>query len=172
MRFLMRHRFPTTVASYWDTVFFDAEFNRQLYKEALQFPGYEVLAITGEPGGARTRKIRTTPKAEIPTALKGLLGGGLVYEEDGAFDPKTGHYKLRIVPNVVPDKVSIEGDFWLEARGEKEVERFCQIDLQVKVFGIGGIAEGFIERTVRESYEKAAAFTVTYLQRRAATPTS
>ena len=57
----------------------------------------------------------------------------------------------------------IGGTFWVEPRGDKKIERICECEVQVKIFGVGGVVESFIEKTTRESYEKTAAFTNRWL---------
>ena len=69
-----------------------------------------------------------------------------------------------ITTSKLPDKVKIGGEFWVEPRGEKKIERFCRCDIEVKIFGVGGAIEGFIEKTTRDSYEKAARFTNQFIR--------
>ena len=88
-----------------------------------------------------------------------LIGGGLSYTEVGRFDAKTQKWSYDITTNKMADKVRIGGTLWVEPRGEKKIERICEVDLQVNVFGIGGMVEKFIADTTRESYEKTAKYT-------------
>ena len=61
------------------------------------------------------------------------------------------------------DKIHIGGAFWLEPRGERKVERVCTIDIDVKIFGVGKVVEAFVEKSTRESYDRAATFTNKYI---------
>jgi hypothetical protein len=38
------------------------------------------------------------------------------------------------------------------------------VDITVKIFGVGGAIESFIERTTRDSFEKAAIFTNEFIR--------
>jgi hypothetical protein len=44
------------------------------------------------------------------------------------------------------------------------MERVVDFEIKVSIFGVGGVIEGFIEKTVRESYDRGAAFTNTFLR--------
>lgn len=159
MKFTVRNTFETDVDTYWDRIFFDPEYNRRLYLEALGFKGFELLELTGEPGEKRTRKIRTEPAADAPAVVRKLIGESLTYTESGSFDPSTGVWTYQIVTNKLSDKVSIGGRLWAEPKGEKRCERIAEVEVVVKVFGVGGAIEKFIEKTTRDSYVKASAFT-------------
>ncbi len=62
--------------------------------------------------------------------------------------------------------MKIGGTLWVEPRGEKKIERICEVELEVNVFGIGGVVEKFIADTTRESYEKTALYTNDFLARK------
>jgi hypothetical protein len=162
-KFTLRNVFETDPETFWNKIFFDAEYNRRLYLDALKFKDFELLELTGEPGGARTRKIRTEPRSEAPAVVTKLIGGSLTYVEDGRFDPATKKWTYTISTSKLADKVKISGVFWVEPRGEKRIERICECTVEVKIFGVGGTIESFIEKTTRESYEDAARFTNAFI---------
>lgn len=158
-KFTIRSTFETDVDTYWNRVFFDPEYNRRLYLEALGFKGFELIELTGQPGERRTRRMKTEPAADAPAVVKKLIGDSLVYAESGTFDPEAKVWTYEIKPNKLTDKVTIGGRLYAQPKGEKRCERVAQIEVTVKVFGVGGAVEKFIERTTRDSYVKAAAFT-------------
>lgn len=164
MKFTIRHTLETDKKTYWDRVFFDPDFNRRLYRDALGFGAFEVLSETGAPGEARTRRMRTEPKSEAPAVVKKLLGDGISYIEDGRWDPETGVWTYQITTSRLSDKMRIGGRFWVEPRGEKKIERLCECDVEVKIALVGGAVEGFIEKTTRESYDAAARFTNQFIR--------
>lgn len=163
-KFTLRNVFETDKDTFWNKLFFDEEYNRRLYLDALGFKGFELLELTGEPGGVRTRRIRTEPKSEAPAVVTKLIGGDISYTEEGRFDPATGIWKYEIKTSKLTDKISITGTFWVEPRGDKKIERFCENDIQVKIFGVGGTVESFIEKTTRDSYAKTEAFTNAFIR--------
>lgn len=166
MLFSASHVFNTDVNTFWTKVFFDPDYGRNLYLNALGFVNYETLEITGEPGGIRTRKTRMEPKNEAPAFLTKLIGGTLVYTEEGTFDPQSGVWSFRMSTNRLSDKVHISGKYYCKDKGPKQLERILETDLRVSVFGVGGTIEKFIEGETRKSYELTTAFTNRWIAER------
>jgi hypothetical protein len=163
-KFTLRNILETDKDSYWAKVFFDPEYNRRLYLDALGFKGFDLLDLTGEHGGVRTRKIRVEPKTEAPAVVTKLIGGDITYVEDGRFEPTTGIWEFRTTPSKMSDKIKIRGKFWVEPRGDKKIERVCETEIEVGIFGVGGAVESFIEKTTRESYAKTERFTNAFIK--------
>lgn len=158
MKVTYKHVFNTDLDTYWSKIFFNPEYNKKLFTEVLKFK-YEVVEFTEEPGGVRRRKVRIEPNTEAPAVVKKLIGDSIGYLESGEFNPTTRKWHYKIVTTKLADKVSINGTFWAEPRGEKKIERICEVDLKVDIFGVGGAIEKFIADTTGQSYEKAWAFT-------------
>jgi uncharacterized protein (TIRG00374 family) len=162
MKATYKHTFNTDIDTYWNQIFFNPEYNEKLFREVLKF-NYELLELTGEPGGPRRRRVRIEPKTEAPAVIKKLIGDSIGYLEEGSFDPAAKKWSYKITTSKMTDKISISGLFWAEPRGEKKIERICEVDLNVKVFGVGGTIEEFIAKTTGDSYEKAWQFTNQYI---------
>lgn len=163
VKFTIRDVFDTDVDTYWDQVFFAEDYNSRLYREGLGFKGFELLELTGEPGQRRTRKMRTEPAADAPAVVRKLIGDSLTYTETGSWDPATKVWSYRIETSKLSDKIRIGGRLWAEPRGDK-MERVAEIEIEVKILGVGGTIEKFIEKTTRESYVKATSFTNRWLR--------
>lgn len=159
----LKHLFNTDQDTFWSKVFFDEEYNRRLYLEALGFRALDLLELKRNPDGSVDRRVRTTPKEEVPGILKKYIGGEFSYMEEGHFDPTKKRWTYRIAPSQMADKVHIGGEYWLEPRGDKQVERICTVDLEVKVPFIGAGIEAFIADQTKRSYELAHAFTNKFL---------
>lgn len=158
-KFTLRDVFETDIDTYWDRIFFDPEYNERLYREGMGFKSFAIIEQTGEKGQKRTRTMRTEPAADAPAIVRKLIGDSLTYTETGTFDPATRIWTYSITPSALPDKVKIGGRLWAEPKGPKQCVRVAEIGIEVKVFGVGGAIESFIEKTTRESYVKATAFT-------------
>ena len=50
MKLTVRHTFDTDVDTYWNEVFFTAEYTTRLYTGALAFKGFGLIPLTGDPG--------------------------------------------------------------------------------------------------------------------------
>ena len=57
------------------------------------------------------------------------------------------------------DKIDISGELWTEPNGEGKLDRCVTMNIKVKIFGVGKVVEGFIEKTTRESYDRATDYT-------------
>jgi hypothetical protein len=166
MKFTCSNIFNCDAETYWTKVFFDADYNTGLYMEGLNFKGFELLEVTGEPGGDRTRRIRTEPRTQTPAVIEKLIGGSITYTESGRLDAKSGKWKFEITTSKLSDKISIGGTLWVEPRGDKKIERFCETNIEVKIFGVGGTIEKFVADTTRESYDKTERFTNEWLKKK------
>ncbi len=166
MRFTASSIFNTDETTFWNKVFFEPEYTRDLYMDGLAFADYKLVNLTGEPGGARTRTMVTEPKSEAPAVVTKLIGGSISYTENGSFDPSKREWTFKMTTSKLTDKVSVSGRVWCEPRGDKKIERFIETDLTVHVFGVGGTIEKFIESTTRDSYKKTEAFTNAWIAKK------
>lgn len=158
MKITISHEFSTDPETFWSKIFFDPEYNRTLYLQGLKFPEYELLE-EHDNGSEVVRKVRVTPKQEAPAAVQKLVGGRFSYVEEGRFDKTTRRYRFRVVPSTMADKIRAEGELRAEPVGPKTMRRVVDMTIEVKVFGVGGIVEGFVSKSMQESYAQAAAFT-------------
>lgn len=165
-RFTCRNTFNTDVDTFWSKVFFEEDYNRGLYLTGLGFKSYEQLELTELPNGGKRRRFRTEPKSEAPAVVTKLVGDSLAYVETGTLDPDKRIWTYSVETSKMGDKIKIGGRYWLEPKGDKKLERICEVEITVGIFGVGGVVESFIEGTTRDSYEKATAYTNTYLASR------
>jgi hypothetical protein len=163
-KFTIRHTFDVDPETFWTKTFKSAEFNKELYLKGLEFKGYDILEDKVDGDGKLHRRVRTEPKADAPAAVRKVLGDSLSYVEEGVLDPTTNRYKYKITPSKLANKVSIKGELWVEPRGDKRCERIVDVSIDVDVFGVGRIIESFVEKTTRDSYDKATDYTRTYLR--------
>lgn len=159
MRYTIKHIFNTDIDTFWDKIFFDREYNDTLFKQHLGFTVYDVLELEKKDDGSVTRRVRGVPKAEIPAAVKKVLGDSAGYTEVGRFDPKARRFHVEVIPNTAADKIKTKLAMWVEPRGDEKVERFVEVDNQVKIFGVGKMVESVIEKQTRDNYGRAADFT-------------
>lgn len=158
MKITISHEFSTDPDTYWSEIFFNEEFNAALYRDHLGFPEYRLLEQK-EEGDLVKRRVQVTPKQEAPAAIQKLLGGRFSYVEEGTFDRAKKVYRFRVTPGSMADKIRAEGEMRAEKSGEGRMKRVLEMTVEVKVFGIGGMAEGFVSKSMQESYAQAAEFT-------------
>ncbi|MBN1652811.1 MAG: DUF2505 family protein [Deltaproteobacteria bacterium] len=166
MQFTIRHTFESDPDTFWNKLFFDDDYNRALCQDHLQFSLYRVLSFVREENGVIRRRLEIAPRVEIPTAIKKALGDSANYVEDGSFDPAAGIWRFVVIPHIASNKIKTEGTLWVETRGERKIERICNINTEVKIFGIGKLLEDLIEKQTRASYDQAATFTHGWIRER------
>ena len=159
MRFTINHLIDTDEETFWQKIFFDEPFNRELCLGHLGFEVFRVLEMKREQNGVITRRIQNQPPAEIPGPVKKALGDSTSFVEEGRFDPASRKWRFKVIPAVAPDRIRTDGLLWVEPRGPKRVERIIEVETTVKVFGLGRLVEELIARQTRESYDRAAVFT-------------
>jgi hypothetical protein len=152
----LRHEINCSVDHFWK-VFFDKEFNQKLFVEELGFPEYETLEQT-ETDASIKRRVRGRPKLSLPGPLKKLLGDSFGYEEDGTFDRKSGVWKWKMKPNTLADKLRTEGKVICEPIGADKCRRIADIEMEAKVFGLGGLLEGTSEKEMTQGWNNSATF--------------
>jgi len=164
VRYTIRHTFDISAEDFWQKLFFDPEYNRALLEGHLGFSVFKVLTLDTAADGSVHRKTECAPKIELPAAAKKILGDNTGYIEDGRFDPKTQRFTVDVIPNAGADKIKTHVVMWVDKKGDKQVERVVEVDNSVKMFGVGGMLESFIEKQTRANYDAAAAFTRTWIK--------
>jgi hypothetical protein len=169
MKFTIRHPYAIEPDAFWRELFFDAEYNRKLYLEGLRFEGFEVLEETNPPDGRRTRKVHVKPRFEAPAAMRSMIGDSMSYVEDGRLEltgPNTPRWISKVLPSAMADKTRVTAEMWLERTGPGQSDRVANFEIEVKMFGVGGMVEKMLEKSMRENYQKAAEYTNEWIRGR------
>lgn len=157
-RIRVEHTFNCTEDTYWTKVFFDDEYNRRLFLDALSFEKFSVASLTDTATGKR-RVVDAVPKLDdLPGPLKKVIGDGIGYRETGEFDAARKRVKTTVVTSKLSDKIQIEGELWTEALGDR-CKRVFECRVTAKIFGIGGMIEKRVCQDMEQSYATAAKFT-------------
>ncbi len=153
----IRHTFDCDADTYWRLLFLDDDFNRRLYLEHLAFEAWEVLDHR-EDGETIERSVRIVPTTgSLPAPLKKLASGGIGYREEGRLDRAANQYRFRVIPNSMPDKLDIRGRMFTEPHGEG-IARVIEMEVNAKIFGVGGLVEKQIIQDTEKSYARAYDF--------------
>jgi hypothetical protein len=140
---------PCTPDAFW-RVFFDDEYTRTLYLEALGFKSVTILSKT-----ENTRKILVSPKVNLPGPLAKLIGDAFAYEEHGTLDRASNVWSWRMVPpNGKRELVTTRGTTRIVSTGEKSCRRTDEVVTEGKVFGLGGLIESSVEKELHSSWSK------------------
>ncbi|MFO0757939.1 MAG: DUF2505 domain-containing protein [Byssovorax sp.] len=160
-KFSVSHEINCNVETFWKT-FLDKTFNEKLYLEGLGFPAFKIVE-QNETDTRITRKVQGTPKMEVPAAVAKVLGSNFSYTEEGAFDKTTKVWTWKLIPSSMPDKIKQDGKVTVVAIGDNKVRRTAEINMEAKVFMVGGLIESSGEKQLREGWDKSAVFMNKYL---------
>jgi hypothetical protein len=165
MKSVIRDTFDVRPETFWQSLFFDPEYVRRLYLEALGCESVDLTENTVDERNRRARKLLFRQKLDAPAPIRKIFGESTTMEERGQFDPETKRWCFEMIPDRMPDKVRITGETWVEPAGADalKVERICAVDFSVSIFGIGSLVEKFMASATAESYVRQAAFTRAFI---------
>ncbi|MGC4066920.1 MAG: DUF2505 family protein [Polyangiaceae bacterium] len=151
-------------ATFWEVLFFDAEFNRRLFLEELKFASWKVVSER-KTEDAIERELEVCPNVgEIPGALKAVVGEGLSYSEHGRYDRKRRRYVVKAQSPKMGNRVLVEGEMTTEPIGENRCRRIFAVKATAKIFGVGGLLEKRILADLEKSYAQSATFIGRYVR--------
>jgi hypothetical protein len=159
----IEHVFNCSEDTYWDTLFFNAEYNERMFKEGLDFPKF-VAVSEKQTDTAIDRVFDVVPKlGAMPGPVKKLIGDSFGYQENGHFDRASRVYTLKIIPSKLASKISIGGTITTQPAGEGKIKRILSCKVTAKIFGVGGLLEKQTISDMTTNYDKAAKFTNAYI---------
>jgi hypothetical protein len=160
----IKHVYNCSEQRFWK-LFFDDQFNQQLFRDGLGFPHYEQLSFEETPDEIR-RVTSVMPKVgQLPSALKKVIGEGIGYREHGVFNKESQRFALRVVANKIPDRLTVEGVLFTQPLGESSCRRLFDATVEARMFGVAGLLEKRLIADLRASYADSADFTNRYLAR-------
>jgi hypothetical protein len=154
--FTLSHEIHCDEATFWK-VFFSKGFNEALFREFLGFPHYEIVEQK-ETDDAIVRRVKVTPKMEAPGAVQKALGSSFSYLEEGTLDKTTKVYRWKSTPSTLAEKVTTEGTVRAEPGGAGNVRRLCDFRYEARIFGIGGLLESALEKSLKNGWDRSAGF--------------
>jgi hypothetical protein len=161
MKFKAEHTFRGIDLPTYEKLYFDEPFNAAL----CQATGLERTLVKREVAGSKLiRAVKVSPQGrDIPAPVAAVLGGSK-FEYTEHMDYDLGKYlgRWRTEPFVLKDKILSSGTVSFTAV-PGGVRRVVEGDVQVKIFGVGGIIERFVVADVDKSYAKAAEFTQAWI---------
>lgn len=144
---------PCTIENFW-RVFLDADYDKALYLEELQFKDYKVLSWDD-----KSRKLRLIPRVNLPGPVANLFGDTFAYEQHSTLDRQAGVWSWKMVhPAGSKSFLSTSGTIRIAAVGDAQCRRSDEVAIEAHVFGLGGLIESSVEKELRSSWAKEIAF--------------
>jgi hypothetical protein len=163
-RFTLIQEIATDVDGHW-RLFLDDEYEKRQCLEGFGFPRWELLDRK-ETDDEIVRRIRATPKLDMPRPVAKLLGPGFAYTEESRFDKRTKVWRSHMTPSVLADRLGSDSVVRVEPIGEQRSRRICELSVEARIFGLGGLVESSLEKTMRDAWAKGADYMNAQLEKR------
>lgn len=162
--FTTRDEFDCDENAFWHKCTFSEDFCKKLYFDVLKFPGWKLLEQKEEGDFIKRRVHIDPPLTGMPGPVVKIIGDKFSYVEEGRFDSKANRYTFSVIPSTAAEKSKTTGVMWTEKLGEGRCVRHAKIDVEVKVFMVGGMVEEKIISDLKKSYDATARFIGEYLK--------
>lgn len=114
------------------------------------------LVASREEGGIIIRRLRFVPDRDLPAPAASLLGTKrLTYEQENRFDPARDELAWKVLPTVLPGRLSAQGRFRIEEL-PGGCEQVIEGEIVVSVPLVGGQIEKAVVAEVERSYARTA----------------
>lgn len=146
------HEFPFGVESYLE-IFFDPAF-ADFVRERASVEEYRVESLErSETHIARTVKV--VPKVELPGWMRRVLRSGrIAYLETMSHRIGSDQIRQTILSSVLPERIHIGALITLEALGPDRCRRRGEVDISVKIYGVGPRVEEQLAETFKKGYDE------------------
>ncbi|OAR22795.1 hypothetical protein A8W25_24800 [Streptomyces sp. ERV7] len=151
-KFSLTHDIQVSAADVW-ALLLDRSFAERTFGEI-----YRQYTVTEQSDSGQTviRKAILEPAADFPGPLAKVLGSGYREAEESNFDTPQSLWSWKRVPSTLSDKVRMEGVVRIEEAGGGHSRMVTEIDIEARIFGIGGLFESTFEKRYREDWDKLA----------------
>lgn len=156
-RFVARHLIHCDEATFW-RLFFSREVNARMYAEVLKFPAFSIVEESEDELSLRRKAVGRPRVHALPEAVQAMLGSSFQYVEDSVFEKASRNWRWTMTPSHMPDRLRNEGVLWIEPAGEGRITRVADGRIEAKIFGIGKLLEGMVEKEIRAGWDESAAF--------------
>lgn len=157
----VEHRFPVSPDKYFEIIR-SKEFDDALMK-ALDINKQD-LGVTPTATGF-VEKIRMAPRRELPGFIQKAASGLDSYVETREWDTTKRINYWSEEPASMRDRITIKGTFRWGDDGQGGTVRTVDGEFTISVPLIGGKVEEFIVEQTRHSLERAAAFTLDWIEK-------
>ena len=156
---------PCDCDTFW-RLFFDETYIKALFLDELKFKELTILELTD-----KSRKVRAVPSMNLPAVLEKLVGDSFAYEEHGTLDRAKNEWSWRMLQPEKTDGskskkeiVSTRGTIRVSPAADGKCNRSDEVQVEGKMFGVGGIIESTVEKEMRSVWTKELAFLTRWLQ--------
>lgn len=97
-------------------------------------------------------------KIDAPGAIRKVFGETTTVEETSIWTVGTDTIKVSYKPDKMPNKITMQGEFRVTPHGDGSCKVIMDLEITVKIFGIGGMMEKLIAKELPEHMAKDVAY--------------
>ena len=154
LNFTLEHEIDCSEERFWE-LFLEPGFTRDMIVEGLGFARCDVGPLK-DAGDTQTRAMQVTPKLVLPAAVAKILGPRLGYTEAGVWHPEAQRWRYDLQLSVLSDRIRLGGDVTTKPLGEDKCIRISTHEVNIKIFGVGSLAERAAETNMVDGWDKSA----------------
>lgn len=154
MKRRVEHQICITPERYFEDVYGNHEFQARI-AEMVKLRRREVLKEE-DRGRFFYREVLQVPDRDLPSIMKKVIGANeLSYVNKATYDKETFELNYEVIPSFQRERVSIRGKLRLEPAPGGAI-RICELEVDVRVLGVGKLMEKRIMQDVSASQEQVA----------------
>ena len=105
-----------------------------------------------------TMRAELVEKLNAPAAIRKLFGETNRFEEESRWVVGTRMIEVKVRPDRMRDKLSIQMRYQMESLADGTCRVTLEMDIQARIFGIGGLVEKMAAKEMPHAFSKDAAF--------------
>jgi hypothetical protein len=144
-----------TPEQYWQH-FFDEESRRRQEVEGCGSQVFRVLEKSTREGKLFQRA-EAVDRTDAPAAVRKLLGETTRVVEEALWEPGSNVVHLTYTPERMTNRIRMAGTQRTEALGDGRCRVIADFEVEVQIFGIGGMVERLLAKELPARHRKAAA---------------
>lgn len=156
MKLLVDTLFQNVTLDRFVEVYFSEDFNNRVAKIS-GLKKRELVEEKRHEDGSRDRRVRMEPNVTLPGPIQKFVGNQTIsYDEVSRYDAGKKQVTYHI-DSKANDRIQVKGTITFVPEGTG-VRRKIDGVIEVKVLGLGGLVEKFVEAETQKGYAKIAVF--------------
>ena len=137
--------------------YFDPESRKTRETEGVGSLSWDLIENTQE-GGKRRIRAKFVEKLDAPAAIRKIFGETSAFEEDSVWREGSNVIDMDILPEKMAKKMSLKGRYIVDDQGDGTCKVTLEMEVKVKIFGLGGLIEKMATKEVPHTFGKDAKY--------------
>ncbi len=111
-----------------------------------------------EEGGQRRMRAAFVERLDAPKAVQKLFGETSRFEEESVWREGSDEIQVALIPDKMTDRMSLRGRYKVADPGDGTSRVTLEIEVKVKIFGVGGLVEKMAAKELPKTFAKDAEY--------------